>query len=80
MQESRNMSPTASVPLSEKVSTATFTSSGIAFPLWIDNFDHWLKFFITVIYLVIAVHTLQKQVIRPILAARRRKHRAKHNA
>lgn len=77
MQESNNMSPTTSVPLSEKVSATALTSSGITFPLWIDYFDHWFKFFITVIYLIVAIYTLQKQVIRPILAARRHKLKVK---
>ena len=67
------MSPVSAAPLGEKVSAATLTSGGITFPLWIDYFDHWFKFFITVIYLIVAVYTLQKQVIRPIIAARRNK-------
>ena len=62
MQESSNMPPTATVSLSEKVSATALTSSGITFPLWIDYFDHWFKFFITVIYLIVAIYTLQKQV------------------
>ena len=80
MQESNNMPPTATVSLSEKVSATALTSSGITFPLWIDYFDHWFKFVITVIYLIVAIYTLQKQVIRPIIASRKRKRKVKHDA
>ena len=80
MQESNNMPPTATMPLSEKVSATALTSSGITFPLWIDYFDHWFKFFITVSYLIVAIYTLQKQVIRPIIASRKRKRKVKHDA
>ena len=73
------MSPVSAAPLGEKVSVATLTSGGITFPLWIDYFDHWFKFFITVIYLIVAVYTLQKQVIRPIIAARRHKRKVNRN-
>ena len=74
-----DMTPASTAPIGEKISAATLTSGGITFPLWIDYFDHWLKLFITVIYLIVAVYTLQKQVIRPILAERRRKRRTKHS-
>ena len=80
MQESNNMPPTPTMPLSEKVSATALTSSGITFPLWIDYFDHWFKFFITVIYLIVAIYTLQKQVIRPIITARKHKRKVKHDA
>ena len=80
MQESNNMPPTATMPFSEKLSATALTSSGITFPLWIDYFDHWFKFFITVIYLIVAIYTLQKQVIRPIITARKRKRKVKHDA
>lgn len=72
------MTPTSSVTIGEKISSTTLTGGGLTFPLWIDYFDHWFKFFITVVYLIIALYTLQKQVIRPILAARRHKKRKQH--
>lgn len=73
------MTPTPPVTLGEKVTSATLTSGGLTFPWWIDYFDHWFKFFITVIYLTIAIYTLHKQVIKPILAQHRRKKRKQHD-
>lgn len=73
------MTPTPLVTLGEKVTSATLTSGGLTFPWWIDYFDHWFKFFITVIYLTIAIYTLHKQVIKPILAQRRRKKRKQND-
>ena len=79
LMRDEEMTPTPPVTLSERAASATLTSGGLTFPLWIDYFDHWLKFFITVIYLTIAIYTLHKQVIKPILAQHRRKRRKQHD-
>lgn len=73
------MTPESPVTISDRITSVTVTSGGVTFPLWIDYFDHWLKFFITVIYLTIALYALYKQVVRPIINHRRKAKRKQND-
>lgn len=59
----KNMTPepiTASTTLGQKAGFIGTATGGITFPLWIDTFDHYAKTLITLIYLIVAIHTFYK--------------------
>lgn len=61
----------------DKILSGSLTTGGVSFTFWIDQFEHGAKIMITVIYLIIAIYSLYKQVLSPLYKSYKEKKRMK---
>ena len=51
--------------IGERITTASITASGLTMPLWVTVLQEWAQLIITIVYFILAVVTLYKQILKP---------------